>query len=104
MVENLNPSDFYRTDDMAMATFLKMEGHSPQQIGFLENDDNCYWWFRINDDLTDAVDCFNDGEASVEPREWARNFHNTRKQMFACEKSKVDSPTASAGDAVEISA
>jgi hypothetical protein len=87
----LDPEKFYRTDDMSLATILKIEGHTPQQVGWI--GENCYWWVLINDDLMDCIASFDAGETRVEPREYNRVFHKIRKQMFA---TKESSPTTAA--------
>lgn len=75
-----NPSDFYRTNDMAMVTFLKVEDHPVQKI--LWERGTCYWIFRISDALLDAIDSFTDREARIEPKEYNRVYGQTKKEFY----------------------
>lgn len=80
MASDLDPEKFHRTDDMALVTFLKMEGHTAQQVA--AKSDTVYWWFRLNDDLEDAIAAFDGGDARVEPREYNRTFGLTKKEFY----------------------
>ena len=81
-----DPEEFYRTTDMSLVTFLKMEGHTPQDI--LWEDPTCYWIFRITDSLLDAVDDYTEGAARVDPREYNREFSTTKREFY----SRKDAP------------
>lgn len=78
--EQLDPEDFFRTNDMAMATYLKLRGHSAQTITWLSG--TCYWVFRVTDALLDAVELFTGGEAVVEPKEYNRVFTQTKREFY----------------------
>lgn len=79
-VVDLNPNDFYRTNDMAMATFLRMQGHAVQHIQWIGG--TCYWIFSVTDSLLDQVEEFTDGHARVEPREYNRVFTQTKREFY----------------------
>lgn len=77
---DLDPEEFYRTNDMAMATFLKMQSHSVQCMTW--EGRTCYWVFRITDNLLDCVEEFTAGEARVEPRGYNRVFTQTKREFY----------------------
>lgn len=79
-VQDLDPDEFYRTNDMAMATFLKMNSHAVQQMRWAGS--TCYWIFRVTDNLLDCVEEFTDGNARVEPREYNRVFTQTKREFY----------------------
>jgi len=75
-----DPRQFYRTNDMAMVTYLKMEGHTSQRCVW--EAQTCYWWFRITDSLLECVEKFSDGLALIEPREYNRLFTQTKREFY----------------------
>jgi hypothetical protein len=86
-IESLDPEKFYRTDDMAMATFLKMEGFTAQQVGWI--GDTCYWWFNDGDALADCIEVFHNGEASVEPREYSRVYGLSKAEFYDAKNART---------------
>jgi hypothetical protein len=76
----LDPEDFYRSSDMAMVTYLKLNGHPVQQVLWM--GDTCTWVFRVTDPLLDATEDFLAYRARVEPREYNKKFNETRKEFF----------------------
>lgn len=72
--------DFYRTNDMAMVTFLKISGHSVQKV-FWEAG-TCYWVFRVSEVLLELIDTFLAGNARIEPREYNRVFNSTKREFY----------------------
>jgi hypothetical protein len=78
--KGLDPRKFYRTNDMAMVTFLKTRGHPVQAV--LWHGDTCYWNFRATDSLLDATEDFLEGLANVEPREYSRIFNETKREFY----------------------
>jgi hypothetical protein len=73
--------EFHKTNDMALATFLKMNGHATQKT--LWEGGTCYWYFRLSDGLVTMIDTFVDGRARVEPREYNRTFTQTKREFHA---------------------
>lgn len=73
-------TDFYRTNDMAMVTFLKIQGHPVQEVAW--ESDTCYWIFRITEVLLGQVEMFLAGEARIEPREYNRVFNSTKREFY----------------------
>lgn len=76
----LDPEEFYRTDNMGMASWLKMQGHTPQRVRW--EDQTCYWYFDKSDLLLGSVDAFLEGEARVEPKEYNRIFLLTKREFW----------------------
>ena len=79
-VQNLNPEQFYRSDDMALVTYLKLEGFTPQQVGWLGQ--TCYWWFRITESLENSIEAFDGGDALVEPGDYSSQFNLTKREFY----------------------
>ena len=76
----LDAEDFYRTGDMAMATYLKMEGHPVQTLVW--EGDVCYWVFRVTDALLECTEIFLEDEARVNPRQFNKEFNVTKRQFY----------------------
>lgn len=84
---NLSPEDFYRTKDMALATFLKLRGHSFQNVEV--EGSTCFWFFRVSDSVMDLVDSYVENLAQVNPKEFSREFNNTKRELIeALEEAK----------------
>lgn len=83
-MSNLNPDQHFRTDDMALVTFLKVEGHTPQEVGY--EGDTCYWWFLITDAMLATVQAFGAREGLVEPREYSKMFATTKNEFYSAAK------------------
>lgn len=79
--------DFYRTNDMAMVTFLKISGHAVQRV-FWEAG-TCYWVFRAVEILLEQVDEFLAGNARIEPREYNKVFNHTKREFYDTNPSNV---------------
>lgn len=79
-VRDLDPDEFFRTNDMAMSTYLKVKGHVAQQVDWKSG--TCYWIFRASDLLLDEVDTFLAGEALIEPKEYNRVFTQTKREFY----------------------
>lgn len=75
---------FFRSDDMALVTYLKVEGHTPQRVAF--EGGTCYWWFLITDSLLDAAQAFGAREGLVEPREYSKMFATTKSEFYSAER------------------
>lgn len=72
--------NMFRSDDMALVTFLKGEGHTPQRVGWEAG--TCYWHFLLTDSLVAAVQTFGAREGSVEPREYSKLFASTKDEFY----------------------
>lgn len=82
----MDPEEFYRTNDMAMATYLKLEGHPCQ--GLVWNRNVCFWLFRVTDALLDATEDFLDRKARIEPRAYSKEFDVTRQEFFDSKENR----------------
>lgn len=77
---SFDPGQHFKSDDMALVTYLKLVGHTPQGVGM--EFDTCYWYFIKTDSLLDDVQSFGAREARVEPREYSKFFATTRSELF----------------------
>lgn len=77
---NLDPEEFFRTNDMAMSTYLKVRGHVVQAVEWKSG--TCYWIFRVSDLLLDEVELFMAGSARIEPKEYNRVFTQTKREFY----------------------
>lgn len=69
-----------RTDDLALATTLRVRGFEPDG---LELDGETARWLFIGDgELHATVRQYNAGEAMVEPRRYNRVLRETRRRLF----------------------
>lgn len=75
----LPSNDYYRTNSMALVSFLKINDHTPQAIRW--EGDSCYWYFDKSNNLMELVEEFMTGEALVEPREYNRVFGLTKRDL-----------------------
>lgn len=87
MLDRYAPEHFYRTTDMALVTFLKLEGNTPQDV--IWHEVSCYWIFRVSDGLLDAIDDFTQGDARVEPRGFNSEFGRTKREFHSCKDAAV---------------
>jgi hypothetical protein len=78
-IGQLSPEEFYRTSNMALVAFLKLQGHASQTVRW--EGESCYWYFDKSDPLLDIVDTYMSGDALVEPREYNRVFGLTKKEL-----------------------
>ena len=76
----LDPEEFYRTNEMSLATYLEMRGHALQVIRWESN--TCYWVFRVTDAILDDIEDFSSGNALVEPREYNRVFTRVKREFY----------------------
>lgn len=71
----------YRTDDLALATYLNMEGlhHEHLEMASMKA---AKWVFREDEDLLEAVSEFESGEAAVHPGDFARKLKWVRDELY----------------------
>ncbi len=72
--------DEYRTNDMAMVTYLKVEGFSPQLVTWEMN--TCYWVFLKTASLVTAIERFEQGVGRVEPKSYSKQFMLTKREFY----------------------
>jgi hypothetical protein len=73
--------DLYRTSDMAMVTYLRMNGHAVQNIVWDSSGYTAYWQFLKTESLIGATDDFTSGRARVDPRMFNRDFAKTKAEF-----------------------
>lgn len=78
-IQRLDPVDFYKTRDMALVSYLCLEGFTPQAVGFIER--SCWWAFPSTDALLYQVDTFLQGGAMVDARGYSKFYDETMRQM-----------------------
>lgn len=71
----------YRSRDMAMVTFLRMNGHRPLELNYTR-ERGAWWVFARSPMLTAMVQEFNLGEGRVDPKEFSRLSYETRSELF----------------------
>lgn len=87
--EAVSLGDFYRTNDMAMVTYLKISGHAVQRV--LWEAGTCYWLFRASEFMLSQMEQFLSGQARIEPREFNRVFSHTKREFYDTNPSNVTS-------------
>ena len=80
MAPALSPEEFYRTSNMALVAYLKVEGHAAQAVRW--EGESCYWYFDKSDPLLERIDTFMAGKALVEPKDYNRVFGLTKKELI----------------------
>lgn len=80
-MSSVSDTKVWRTDDMALATFLILEGHDVQDIQW--ELESCYFAFVNNDGLNALVSGFVSGSARVEPRNYNMAFGKLKRAMFS---------------------
>lgn len=76
--------DQFRTNDMAMAAYLRMNGHSTQKIEWSEG--TCRWFFLAVPALVEQVNKFLADTALVNPRQYNRSFAETKREFYESSK------------------
>lgn len=79
--------DSLQTNDMAMVSFLRMNGHTPTKI---EIDDRgiCHWHFS-GDGVFDLGNDFIEDRALVNPRRFTKFYAITKREMFTSQSHKT---------------
>ena len=90
----LDPEEFFRTNDMAMATYLKLQGFPVQVIEWKSG--TCYWIFRVSDFMLDELEKFQEGRAMVEPREYNRIYARSKREFYDARPGDAGRPVAAA--------
>lgn len=71
----------YLTDDLGLAAFLELEGHTHQRL-MRRGERKAVWVFDRNSTLEELVNQFQSGDARVEPLKYQRSLTETRRDMF----------------------
>jgi serine/threonine-protein kinase RIO1 len=72
----------YKTRDIAMATFLCMQGHESLRCEKIDGDKFAVMIFKTNPELFADVDLYHSGDARVEPRAWQDKFASVRENLM----------------------
>jgi hypothetical protein len=72
--------EYFRTNDMAMVTFLRLQDHPVQEV-FWEAG-TCYWRFMATSQLLSDVQAFEDDIAVVNPKRYNRAFSSTKQEFY----------------------
>lgn len=70
----------WRTDDLALATFLAL--HLDLERMEWGDDNRCYWFFDKTEELEDYVVEWQFGEPIVNARDYAETNARLKRQMF----------------------
>lgn len=76
----MNPIE-YKTDDLAMATFLTSSGHTHQRLERRGN--SCLWIFIALGNVFDLVEQYQTGGARVEPCDFTIASADLRREMHS---------------------
>lgn len=79
-MDELDPTEFYRCNDMGVVTYLRCEGYTAQAMQW-ENG-TCYWVFRISDSLLDHLDRYQGNNAQVNPRDYNRRYAEVKREFY----------------------
>lgn len=72
--------DDFKTDDMALVTYLRMHGHQPVEVVFVGNF--CTWRFEDRGHLPELVREFQSNEAVARVKEYSKHFKTTRSEFY----------------------
>jgi len=78
----------FRSNDMALVTYLKMCGFSCQRTEW--DGGTCYWYFMNGPRLLETAEMFATGEALVEPREYNKIFGLTKHEFYDSDPDEVN--------------
>lgn len=79
-MDDLDPNDFYRSNDMGIVTYFKCVDFTAQAMQW-ENG-TCYWVFRITDALLEHLDLYQSGNARVNPRDYNRRYAEVKREFY----------------------
>jgi hypothetical protein len=72
--------EYFRTNDMAMTTYLRLQDHPVQ--GVYWEAGTCYWKFHATEALLRDVDEFVNDRALVNPKRYNRAFNSTKQEFY----------------------
>lgn len=74
------PQESFKTDDMALATYLCLSGHKYQRMQ--RDGRKIHWVFARADGLADLVADYASGDATCEPRAFMLRVAEVRQEMY----------------------
>ena len=73
----------YRTNDMALAAYLVMEGHAVQRMERMhERSRSVNWVFTVVGNLPEAVAAYASEDALVDPLAYTQTLSDVRSSMY----------------------
>jgi hypothetical protein len=81
MTQTNEPSDFFRTNDIGLAAYLTMSGHTLQ--GDEWQGQTCYWKFLLIPSVNELVELYLSRQALVEPVAYSRAVNPLRKGLVS---------------------
>jgi hypothetical protein len=73
----------YRTSDLALASFLKMEGHEHATLEIVDGDNrSAVWMYLRNARIDKLLEDYSAGRARVEPKTFLSVTKDVRSTMF----------------------
>ena len=72
--------DFFKTNDMGLAAYLTMNGHSRQGHEWRER--TCFWKFLLIPSLNELVETWVSQQAQVEPIAYNRAFNEVKRDLL----------------------
>lgn len=70
-----------RTSDLALATFLNLDGHSHTALEMLDKR-AAVWVFNGNGEVHAAAEAYHDGTATVDPRVFMQEVREVRDELY----------------------
>ncbi len=77
-----------KTDDMGLAAYLRLMGHTPEACYWEDDLQTCYWLF--GEEAEEDARLFINDTASVSPREYNRAFAQAKREFWNKKKEKMD--------------
>ena len=75
--------ELYKTNDMALAAYLVMEGHAVQRMERAhERSRSVCWVFAVVGSLMDAVAAYAAEDALVDPLAYTQTLSDVRSSMY----------------------
>lgn len=73
-----------KTRDLALTTFLKLEGHAPARLELIQGGERPFaiWVFERNASLEALINDYENGNAQVEPLAFTRETRSTRDELY----------------------
>lgn len=93
-IQALNTEDF-RTDDMGIVTFFRINNVSHRGIAW-ENA-VCYWNFELTPQVLSLLGQFTSGKALVEPKAYSREFARTKREFYQSDRKRRQAQADSQG-------
>jgi hypothetical protein len=81
MTATMTATPTYRTSDMALSAYLKVEGHDCQDV--VLDGDTCYWIFVSTPRLVGCIEAFRGGAVQVDLKEYNRLFGATKREFYS---------------------